>query len=65
MDQDVYRTAKSARPAWANALLIAGILVIAAAVMLTAGMSGGWFLLGAAAVTALVSGVLALTRLGK
>ena len=33
INQDVYRTAKSTRPAWANALIVAGVLLLAAIVL--------------------------------
>lgn len=56
-----YRTAKSTRPAWANALIIAGVLLLAGAVTLVIGMSSAtWLMLGGAAVAALIAGVLAL-----
>ena len=56
-----YRTAKSTRPAWANALIIAGVLLLAGALTLVIGMSSAtWLMLGGAVVAALIAGVLAL-----
>ena len=61
-----YRTAKSTRPAWANALIVAGVIFLAGVAV--AAMSGlaaaSWFLI-AAAVTALIAGILALAGISR
>jgi hypothetical protein len=55
-----YRTAKSTRPAWANALIVAGVIALAAVLAAVAGMGiAGWLFL-AAGVALLVAGVAAL-----
>ena len=60
-----YRTAKSTRPAWANALIVAAA-IFATAVLMTfiAGTGAVWFY-GATAIALLVAGVLALTGLRR
>jgi hypothetical protein len=61
---DVYRTAKSTRPAWANALIVAAVIFLAAIVVtITSGLSGGVWAFGAVAVTLVIAGVLALTKM--
>jgi membrane protein CcdC involved in cytochrome C biogenesis len=66
MDVDVYRTARSTRPAWANALIVAALLVIAGIVMYFVSVLpvAGWFFI-AAVVALLVAGVLALTGVSR
>ena len=61
INQDVYRTAKSTRPAWANALIVAGALLLAAIVLTPMlGLNvAAWFYL-ATVVTLIVAGILAL-----
>lgn len=62
-DQDVYRTAKSTRPAWANALIIAAVIFVAALFFTVWSGLGTAIPLYLAAVAALVvAGVLALAR---
>lgn len=62
MDTDVYKNAKSTRPAWANALIIGLVALIAAFIALgVAGVDVLFFaLLGAAGVAGVVAGILAL-----
>lgn len=66
-DESVYRSARSTRPAWANALIVAGVILIA---WLLAVVFGGftavaWILLLAAIAVAIVGGILALTRVRR
>ena len=55
-----YRTAKSTRPAWANALIVAALIALAGVVAAIAGMGSAGWLFAAAGIAALVAGVLAL-----
>lgn len=61
-----YRTAKSTRPAWANALLIAAILFGAGVIFVfTSGFGiATWFFVGAL-IAAVTAGVLALVKVGS
>lgn len=60
-----YKTAKSSRPAWETALIVAAVLAVAGLLMaLMSGLSvGAWFFAGAV-VALLVAGIAALTRRG-
>lgn len=61
-----YKTAKSTRPAWANALIVAVLLVIGGFVTLVVGISPlTGMMFGGAGITALVAGVLALASVRK
>lgn len=62
---DVYRTAKSPRPAWANALIVAAVLLVAAVVFtLASGFTVVTVLMYAAVgVALLVAGIQALIGL--
>ena len=66
IDRNVYANAKSTRPGWANALIVAAVILVAGVVMtLMSGISvGGWFFT-AAGVAAVVAGILALTGIKK
>jgi hypothetical protein len=65
-DESVYANAKSTRPAWANALIIAAVILGAALfVMVTSGPGSAFLLYAAAGIALLVAGVLALTRIGN
>ena len=57
---DAYRTAKSTRPAWANALIVAALIALAGVIAAIAGMGIAGWLFAAAGIAALVAGVLAL-----
>ncbi len=63
-DASIYKAARSTRPAWANALIVAGVLLVATVVAAVSAGAGAltWALLGATVVVALIGGVLALTR---
>lgn len=61
-DEATYRNARSTRPGWANALIVAGVLFLVwIAVVLTGGFSAAWIFLLASFVTAVIAGILALT----
>ena len=55
-----YRTAKSTRPAWANALIVAAVIAAAGVLAAVVGMGSAGWIFGAAGIAALVAGVLAL-----
>jgi len=61
-DESVYRSAKSTRPGWANALIVAGVIFLAAiAAVLMGGVNYVSSLLFlAAGVTAVLAGTIAL-----
>lgn len=64
-DPEVYRNAKSTRPAWANTLIVAGfILIIGVALTLMSGIGVGWWLFVATAVTLVIAGIQALMGIG-
>lgn len=65
-DPDVYKNAKSTRPAWANALIIALVLFVVGVVLtVTSGIgTGAWVFLGTL-ISLVVAGILALSRTGK
>lgn len=65
-DPEVYKTAKSTRPAWANALIVAGCLFLAAIVFtMTNGIGVSWWLFLATGVTLVVAGIYALVKMGR
>jgi len=57
---DAYRTAKSTRPMWANALIVAGVIALAGVVFAVLGMSTTVWVFAAAAVAAVIAGIAAL-----
>ncbi|MFF1875496.1 hypothetical protein [Kitasatospora herbaricolor] len=65
-DDSVYKSAKSTRPGWANALIIAGVLLIAS---LLCGILGSTFasvvLAIGVVIAAIVAGIFALSRVRK
>lgn len=61
-----YQTAKSSRPAWANALIVAAVIFIAGvAIALMSGLPASLWFFVAAGIAALVAGVLALMNVGR
>ena len=55
-----YQTAKTERPLWATALIVAGVIALAGVAFAILGMNtAGWFFV-AAAIAALVGGISAL-----
>ena len=56
-----YRAAKSTRPSWANALIVAACIFIAAIVYtLMSGLSVSWWMFVGAGIALLVAGIYAL-----
>jgi len=60
-----YRTAKSTRPMWANALIVAGVIALAGVVFAVLGMGSTIWVFAAAAVTAVVAGIAALVAVTR
>jgi predicted phage tail protein len=66
INESVYANAKSTRPAWANALIVAAVIFGAAIfVTVTSGAGSAFLLYAATGVALLIAGVLALTRIGN
>jgi uncharacterized membrane-anchored protein len=66
VDESVYRTARSTRPSWANALIVASVIFIAwIVVSVLSGFGTSVVLLIAAVVTAVIAGVMALTSVQR
>lgn len=64
MDYDAYRSAKPARAAWANALIVAALILISGFVIhAMSGFGAAVYFYVAAVIALLVAGILALTRL--
>jgi hypothetical protein len=62
----VYRTAKSTRPAWANALIIAGVLFVAGLIFaVTSGLGTALWFFGASLTTAVIAGIAALAGISR
>lgn len=64
INEQVYRDARSTRPAWANALIVAAVIAVAA-MFFTVWNGSAMLLWIAAGVALLVAGVLALTRVKR
>ena len=63
---DAYRTAKSTRPAWANALIIAGLLFAAGLIFsVTSGLGTALWFFGAAVIAAVIAGIAALAGISR
>ena len=67
INPDVYRNAKSTRPGWANALIVAGVLLLGSlAMLLTMGVGVAfWLFFGGTFVTCVIAGIAALARIGN
>lgn len=66
IDPEVYRNAKSTRPKWANALIVAACIFLAAIVYtFMSGLSVAWWMYVAAVVALVVAGILALTNIKR
>lgn len=65
-DWDVYRTAKSTRPAWATTLIIAAVIFVAAVFFtIWSGLGQAGILYLAAIVTAAIAGIQALAAMRR
>lgn len=67
MDSDVYKNAKSTRPPWANALIIAAVALLVAFVGLLADGFGPlfWLMLAVTGVSLVMAAIFALLKVRR